>query len=49
MVDPDQGNLGAKVFFVWGAACLFSLVFAYFCVSETKGEPFNLIISILAD
>ncbi|EON69684.1 hypothetical protein W97_08944 [Coniosporium apollinis CBS 100218] len=22
MVNPDQGNLGAKVFFVWGALCI---------------------------
>lgn len=37
MVDQDQGNLGAKVFFVWGATCTFCVLFAYFFVPETKG------------
>ena len=37
MVDPDQGNLGSKVFFVWGCTCVLCLLFAYFCVPETKG------------
>jgi MFS transporter, SP family, sugar:H+ symporter len=37
MVDAGQGNLKAKVFFVWGSTCCLCLVFAYFCVPETKG------------
>ncbi|KAK2735927.1 hypothetical protein FQN57_001067 [Myotisia sp. PD_48] len=37
MVDPQKGNMGSKVFFVWGSTCTLSLLFAYFCVSETKG------------
>ncbi|KAF2012422.1 monosaccharide transporter [Aaosphaeria arxii CBS 175.79] len=37
MVDKDQGNLGAKVFFVWGGLCCFCLLWAYFLVYETKG------------
>lgn len=37
MVDPGQGDLGAKVFFVWGSTCGLCLLFAYFCVPETKG------------
>lgn len=37
MVDADQGNLGSKVFFVWGSTCVLCLLFAYFCVPETKG------------
>lgn len=37
MVDKDQGNLGPKVFFVWGSTCCLCLLFAYFCVPETKG------------
>jgi sugar porter (SP) family MFS transporter len=37
MVDADQGNLKAKVFFVWGATCTACVVFAYFLVPETKG------------
>lgn len=38
MVNPDQGNLGAKVFFVWGALCCGCFLWAYFLVYETKGE-----------
>jgi MFS transporter, SP family, sugar:H+ symporter len=37
MVDAGQGNLKAKVFFVWGSTCCLCLLFAYFCVPETKG------------
>ncbi|KAK9453365.1 general substrate transporter [Dipodascopsis uninucleata] len=37
MVDEDQGNLGSKVFFVWGSCCLFAVFFVYAWVFETKG------------
>ncbi|CCX04720.1 Similar to Probable glucose transporter rco-3; acc. no. Q92253 [Pyronema omphalodes CBS 100304] len=37
MVDPTEGNLGAKVFFVWGTTCVGCFLFAYFFVPETKG------------
>jgi len=37
IVDPDKGNLGAKVFFIWGAMLFFCTAFAYFMVPETKG------------
>ena len=37
MVDRDKGNLGSKVFFVWGSTCFLGLLFVYFCVPETKG------------
>jgi sugar porter (SP) family MFS transporter len=37
MVDPDKGNLGSKVFFIWGSTCLGCLIFAVFCIWETKG------------
>jgi SP family sugar:H+ symporter-like MFS transporter len=37
MVDADQGNLGPKVFFVWGGCCTLCFIFAYFMVPETKG------------
>jgi SP family sugar:H+ symporter-like MFS transporter len=37
MVDTDKGNLGSKVFFVWGSLCTCALVYAYFLVPETKG------------
>ncbi|EMC97949.1 hypothetical protein BAUCODRAFT_137770 [Baudoinia panamericana UAMH 10762] len=39
--NPDGTNLsnglGVKVFFVWGALCFACVIFAYFCVPETKG------------
>ncbi|KAI8956382.1 general substrate transporter [Xylaria longipes] len=37
LVGPDQANLGAKVFFIWGSLCIFSTLFAYFLVPELKG------------
>ncbi|KAK7972982.1 MFS monosaccharide transporter [Apiospora saccharicola] len=37
MVDEDKGNLGAKVFFVWGSLCACCFVYAYFLIPETKG------------
>ncbi|KAK9452818.1 general substrate transporter [Dipodascopsis uninucleata] len=37
MVGTDQANLGARVFFIWGALCTCCFVYAYFLVYETKG------------
>jgi SP family sugar:H+ symporter-like MFS transporter len=37
IVDKDKGNMGSKVFFIWGSTCSFCLLFAYFCIPETKG------------
>ncbi|KAK9241672.1 general substrate transporter [Lipomyces tetrasporus] len=37
MVGTDQGNLGARVFFIWGALCSTCCVYAYFLIPETKG------------
>jgi SP family sugar:H+ symporter-like MFS transporter len=37
IVNKEYGNLGPKVFFIWGSTCLGCLVFTYFCVPETKG------------
>ncbi|KAF6230876.1 hypothetical protein HO173_010992 [Letharia columbiana] len=37
MVDKDEGNLGPKVFFVWGALCVCCFIYAYFLIPETKG------------
>ncbi|EPS28529.1 Major facilitator-type transporter ecdD [Penicillium oxalicum] len=36
-VDADQGNLGAKVFFIWGSLCACAFVYTYFLIPETKG------------
>ena len=37
MVGRDKGNLGSKVFFIWGSLCVVCQVYAYFLVWETKG------------
>jgi SP family sugar:H+ symporter-like MFS transporter len=37
MVGVDKGNLGPKVFFIWGSLCAVCFVYAYFLVPETKG------------
>lgn len=37
MVGKDQGNLGAKVFFVWGSLCACAFVYTFFLIPETKG------------
>jgi sugar porter (SP) family MFS transporter len=37
MVDTEKGNLGAKVFFIWGSLCASAFVYAYLLVPETKG------------
>ncbi|KAI1406446.1 general substrate transporter [Hypoxylon fuscum] len=37
MVDEDKGNLGAKVFYIWGGLCTICFVYAYFLIPETKG------------
>lgn len=37
MVGSDKGNLGPKVFFIWGSLCACCFVYAYFLIPETKG------------
>ncbi|ODQ44271.1 hypothetical protein PICMEDRAFT_18515 [Pichia membranifaciens NRRL Y-2026] len=37
MVGEDKGNLGAKVFFIWGSLCGLCLVYSIFLIPETKG------------
>jgi sugar porter (SP) family MFS transporter len=37
MTDADQGNLGPKVFFIWGSLCACAFVYTYFLIPETKG------------
>lgn len=34
---PGNANLQVKVFFIWGSTCFCCILFAYFCVPETKG------------
>ncbi|KAI0262986.1 general substrate transporter [Russula aff. rugulosa BPL654] len=39
LVDSGRGNLnlGTKVFYLWGSTCFCCIIFAYFCIPETKG------------
>ncbi|KAI1352560.1 general substrate transporter [Xylaria sp. FL0043] len=37
MVDKDKGNLGAKVFYIWGGLCATTIIFTWFLIPETKG------------
>ncbi|KAK4675137.1 hypothetical protein QC764_0074860 [Podospora pseudoanserina] len=37
MVDSDKGNLGAKVFWIWGSLCCCCFLYAFLLVPETKG------------
>ncbi|KAK3683118.1 hypothetical protein LTR37_020556 [Vermiconidia calcicola] len=37
IVDENHGNLGGRVFFVWGSTCAACAVFAWLFVPETKG------------
>ncbi|KAK0713413.1 general substrate transporter [Lasiosphaeria miniovina] len=49
MVDADKGNLGAKVFFIWGALCTSCFVYAYFLIPETKGLTLEQVDQMLAE
>lgn len=50
LVDSGPGNadLGAKVFFIWGACCVGCLVFTYFFIYETKGLSLEQIDELFA-
>lgn len=37
MVDPDKGNLGTNVFFIWGGCNFLCFLFAFMTIYETKG------------
>ena len=34
---PGNANLGTNVFYIWGSTCACCIIFAYFCIPETKG------------
>jgi len=38
LVDDGYAALHSKVFFIWGTTCLGCIIFAFFCVYETKGH-----------
>ncbi|TAQ83045.1 hypothetical protein B7494_g8631 [Chlorociboria aeruginascens] len=35
--DKGEGNLGARVFFIWGSLCVCCFVYSYVLIPETKG------------
>jgi hypothetical protein len=39
-VNPDQGNLGGKIAFVFGAVLVFSSAFIWYMIPETKGRTY---------
>ena len=49
MVGTDKGNLGAKVFFIWGSLCGCCLVYAIFLVPETRGLTLEEVDDMLAE
>jgi hypothetical protein len=44
-----QGNLGPKVFFVWGTLCTCACIYAYFLVPETKGLSLEQVDKMLEE
>jgi len=49
MVGADQGNLGAKVFFIWGSLCACCFLYAYFLIPETKGLTLEQVDQMFAE
>ena len=49
MVDGDKGNLGPKVFYIWGGLCCCCFVYAYLLVPETKGLTLEQVDQMLAE
>lgn len=41
MFNPNQGNLGAKIAFIFGGACFFCLIYLWFCQPETTGRSYQ--------
>lgn len=39
-INPDQGNLGGKIAFIFGGVLVFSTVWIYFMIPETKGRTY---------
>jgi hypothetical protein len=49
IVDKDKGNLGVRVFFVWGGALFLCFLFAFFFVPETKGLTLEQVDKMLEE
>jgi MFS transporter, SP family, general alpha glucoside:H+ symporter len=41
MFNPDQGNLGAKMAFIFGGVCFLSLIYLWFYQPETSGRSYQ--------
>lgn len=39
-VNPDQGNMGGKIAFVFGGILIFAVVFIFFMIPESKGRTY---------
>ncbi|KAJ9609055.1 hypothetical protein H2200_006826 [Cladophialophora chaetospira] len=49
LLGPQYGNLGTKVFTIWGSACVLAFLFVYFLVPETKGISLEQIDKLLEE
>ncbi|KAK0610094.1 general substrate transporter [Bombardia bombarda] len=49
MVEPDRGNLGAKVFYIWGGLCTLCFVYSYLLIPETKGLTLEQVDQMLQE
>ncbi|VEU19936.1 DEKNAAC100662 [Brettanomyces naardenensis] len=49
MVDTDKGDMGPKVFFVWGSLCGCCILYAYLLLPETKGLTLEQVDQMLAE
>ncbi|KAI2623422.1 general substrate transporter [Xylaria nigripes] len=49
MVDKDKGNLGAKVFYIWGSLCATAFIFSWFLIPETKGLTLEQVDKMLEE
>ncbi|KAI0490955.1 general substrate transporter [Xylaria cf. heliscus] len=49
MVDKDKGNLGARVFYIWGSLCATAFVYTWFLIPETKGLTLEQVDKLLEE
>ncbi|KAI8952506.1 general substrate transporter [Xylaria longipes] len=49
MADKDKGNLGAKVFYIWGSLCATAFVYTWFLIPETKGLTLEQVDRLLEE
>ena len=39
-INPDQGNLGGKIAFIFGSTLVAASIFIFFLIPETKGRTY---------